>query len=308
MAYDQYDLFAETDEYLTRQKFTTVREKRFYPSEASVKYFNKYGEQETAGGCLRASYFRLSGEFQAGPPNPRTEYIFAQGKIIEQWLVEKWKEMGIWVNNNIKFINEEFNVSGEIDVLLREPYSGELYGIEVKTFYGYAGEKEIIGNKSQKGFPKMNQLLQTLVYLYTFRDRLKTFRMAYFARDSVKRRTFKIELHEEDGHFYPKVDGEVIRSFTVESIFQRYKELATHIENKTIPPRDYELVWSADKIEKEYSRGNIGKTKYEKWKKGKLKAYEQPGDWMCSYCNFKNICYGVTETVPEEESSEEQTD
>ncbi len=306
-SYDKYDLLGETDEFITRKKFSTTREKRFYPSEASVKYFDEFGELTTAGGCLRASYFRLSGDYARLPNEPRTEYIFAQGKIIEQWLIDRWKEMGIWVDNNIKFINEEYNISGELDVLLREPTDGKLYGVEVKTFYGYNAEKEILGNKSTKGAPKLSQLLQTLIYLYNFRDRLSSFRMVYFARDSVKRRTFKIELHEEDGLFYPKVDGEVMREFTINSVFARYKELQNYIDKKEVPPRDYELQYPDEKIEKRWAQGRIAKTKYEAWKKGKLKKYEYIGDWMCNYCAFKNICYGddaIPDTVTEDDSNE----
>lgn len=307
MSTDHFDLFEATDTWLTRPKFSTTREKRFYPSEASVKYFDSFGDLTSAGGCLRASYFRLTGDFPRAPNESRTEYIFAQGKMIEQWLVDKWKEMGIWVDNNVKFINDEFNISGELDVLLVEPNSGTLFGVEVKTFYGYMAEKEILGNKSQKGFPKMNQLLQTLVYLYTFRDRIKYFRMAYFARDSVKRKTFLIELHEEEGIFYPKVDGVVLKSFTVNGIMERYKLLKQYVDTKQVPPNDYELQYPPEKVESAFKKGKVSKTKYDKWKKGKLGKFEYVGDWECNYCPYKNICWGVDSPLPSEETEEADT-
>lgn len=289
--YDTYDLFQHTDEHLTRPKFRAEREKRFYPSEASVEYYDEHGDKVVEGGCLRASYFRLSGEFEGTPFDARTEFIFMQGKKVEDMLIDVWKEMGIWVDNNVKFVDKEHNISGEIDALLVEPPDGTIYGVEVKSFYGYFAEKEIFGNKSTLGKPKISQLLQTLIYLYHFRDRIPYFRMVYFGRDSVKRRTFKIELEQEGETFYPKIDGVVWRSFSVNDIYARYEKLQEHVDNKIIPPNDYELMYSDAKIEDFYKKGKIAKTKYEKWKNGKLGPNEVIGDWQCSYCRYKNECW-----------------
>lgn len=278
--YDNYDLFQATDQHLTRSRFHTESSRHFYPSEASVVLFDEHGDRVVKGGCLRASYFRLSGEFERAPYDARSEFIFLQGKAVETMLIDLWKEMGIWHDNNVKFLDSENNISGELDAILVEP-SGQLYGTEVKSFYGYYAEKEILGNKSQKGFPKMSQLLQTLIYLNHFEDRLPYFRMVYFARDSVKRRTFKIELLHEGDIKYPIVEGEVIRQFSVNDILDRYRQLRQYLDMHQVPPNDYELQYPNAKIEDFYRKGKIAKTKYEKWKTGKLKSYEHIGDWMC---------------------------
>jgi hypothetical protein len=301
--YDSYDLFGATDEYLTRPKFHTDREPHFYPSEASVQVHDEHGDLITHGGCLRASYFRVSGAFTGTPYEARTEYIFAQGKIIEQWLIDRWKEMGIWVGNNIKFLDREHNISGELDVILAEPPSGQLYGAEVKTFYGYMAEKEIFGDKRTKGFPKMSQLLQTLIYVNHFEEKLPYFRMLYFGRDSVKRCSFKVELHHEGNIKYPKVEGIVLKQFSMNDVLDRYKLLQTHIANNTIPPNDYELQYPSHKIEDFFKKGKVAKTKYEAWKKGSLKRYETVGDWQCNYCRYKNECWGQQAATPPEEDS-----
>jgi hypothetical protein len=115
--------------------------------------------------------------------------------------------------------------------------------------------------------------------------------MVYFGRDSVKRRTFKIELEHEGDGTYPKVEGEVVRSFTVENILDRYRLLQQHLDNQNVPPNDYELRYSDNKIRDYYSKGKIAKTKYEKWEKGKLKDHEIIGDWNCSYCRFCHECW-----------------
>lgn len=292
MSYDQYDLFAETDKHITRKRFKTTRNASYYPSEASVQMYDETGDLVTIGKCLRAAYFRLSGEFEATPPDARAEFIFAQGHAVEDILVGLWKEMGIWVANSVKFVIPDINVSGELDGILMEPGSQQTYGVEVKSFYGYHAEKEIMGNKYQQGNPKWSHLLQTLVYLWHFHDKgLPYFRIVYFARDSVKRRTFKVELHKEGDSFYPKVEGRVIKSFTVNDIIARYKKLDEHVKNGVIPSGDFELQYSDEKIERLFAAGKVAKTKYEKWKKGKLKDYEYIGDWECSYCPYKNVCW-----------------
>jgi hypothetical protein len=290
--YDSYDLFEAMDRHMTRPRFRAARSKFFYPSEASVVYTDGHGDRKVDGKCLRAAYFRLSGDFQGADHNARTQYIFGQGNSVEKSLIQIWKEMGVWIDNSVKFYDYENNISGELDAILAQPPDGKLYGVEVKSFYGYHSEKEILGNKYQKGFPKMGQLLQTLVYLNHFRNKgLEFFRMVYFDRGGCQRRTFKIELHEEGENLYPKVEGEVIRSFTVNDILARYSELAHHLEMGTIPPADFELQYSDAKIHDYARKGKVAKTKYEKFKSGKLKLHEKIGDWECSYCQYKETCW-----------------
>lgn len=293
MSYDNYDLMKATDEHIVRPRFQAERERRFYPSEASVQIRDEHGDLVVHGGCLRASYFRLSGAFEGTPYDARTQWIFKQGDSVEAMLVEQWKQMGVWVENSVKFVDQENNISGELDAILAEPPSGQLYGVEVKSFYGYQAETQLFGNRKIKAFPKMSQLLQTLVYLNYFEESLPYFRMVYFARDSVKRRTFKIELQHEGPVKYPKVEGEVVRSFTINDILDRYRRLQTHIDSNTVPPPDYELQFPAAKIRDYHDKGKISDSKFSKWESGKLKKHEHVGDWQCSYCRFKEVCWGT---------------
>jgi len=276
---------------MTRPQFKAEREMHFYPSEASVQAYDKHGDMVTYGNCLRKSYFRCSGEYEGSPYDARTQFIFAMGNAVEDLLVEQWKQMGIWVANSVKWINKETNVSGELDAILREPGTGQQYGVEVKSFYGYFAEKELFGNKSQKGFPKMGQLLQTLCYAEHFRDRLPYFRLAYFGRDSVLRRTFKIELQDEGDVTYPVIDGEPLKSFSMNDVTARYKKLADCLETKTVPPGDFELRYPDWKVEDFFKKGKVAKTNYEKFKKGKLDKNKPLGDWECNYCQFKQVCW-----------------
>jgi hypothetical protein len=290
---DSYDLWAHLDEHITRKKYEQPSSGFFYPSEASVVLTDEHGDRKVEGGCLRSSYFRLSKEYEGTPNDARSEWIFMMGKTVEQEIINYWKEMGVWVANNVKFNDPVNFISGELDAILSEPGNGQLYGVECKTFYGYHAEKEIMGNFKTPGFPKMSQLLQTLVYVNHWEDKgLPYFRMAYFARDSVKRRSFKVELHHEGEIKYPKIDGVIVRSFTMNDVLARYQELKHYIDTKTVPPGDYELQYSDAKIEDYFTKGKVSKTDYEAFKKKKLKKYEYIGDWNCNYCRMKEICWG----------------
>lgn len=159
-----------------------------------------------------------------------------------------------------------------------------------KSFYGYNATKEICGNTKQTGAPKTSQMLQALVYLYCFRDRFPYVKMVYYARDSGDRAEFDLTLVSEgEGKTRAAVNGVIDTRFYIENILNRYRELEQYVAFGQIPPNDYEVEWSDEKVEKRYALGEVGKTTYEKWQKGK----EKIGDWQCrGYCAFRDICWG----------------
>ncbi len=288
---DHYNLFEHADQFVTREKFTPERDRsHFYPSEASVKYYDEHGDLTVAGTCQRAAYFRIVGGYEKAPFDAYTEWIFKMGNEVEKMLTNTFKEMGIWVDNSVRFYDEENNISGELDVLLREP-NGVIYPAEIKSAYGYFAEKEIFGNKSQEGKPKLGQLLQLLVYLNYFKDDFSYGRMIYFFRDSTKRKTFKVGLEYEGNIIYPKVDDKVMRSFTINDMLNRYKELGEFVDTKTVPPKDYQLQYPPNQIKDFYAKKKISKTKFANWQNGKLKPYEYVGDWQCNFCRYKKSCF-----------------
>lgn len=292
--YDTYNLFEHVDRYMTSPRFSAPsRGQHFYPSEASVKYTDG-GEEFVAGSCLRKSYYRLKHGSERGSVSARGAHIMTHGRNIEDSLTEIFKQMGIWRANSVRFKDEVYNISGEIDCVLVEP-DGTEYGAEVKTAYGYMAEKEVIGNNYQAGKPKASHLLQTLIYCWVFRERLPFFRLVYILRDSCSRRTFKVELHEQDGLHYPKIDGVVTTKFTIEDVLNRYKELEYFLEAEIVPPRDFELEYTDEKAERLYALKKLSKSKYEKH--FAPRKPQKAGDWECSYCDFKRFCW-----TPEVES------
>lgn len=284
------NLIQLTDDHMTRSGLRFPRGQYMYPSEASIKFIDQHGIQRTEGGCHREIYYKnyLSGV--GAKSTPYQEWIFALGKAVEQILVEQYKQMGILVANNMKFQDVEKHLSGEIDVVVRDPETNELIVAEIKSFFSYNATRDICGNTRVKGSPKVSQLLQTLIYVdmgmkYNLFSKGK---MVYYARDSGSRNEFNIELAKDGKATRPVIDGVIDYRFTMEDIYERYNILWEHLQNKTLPPRDYEFCYSPQKIEQLNTIGDIGKTAYIDYKKSPTKC--PIGDWKCRYCAFPMQC------------------
>jgi CRISPR/Cas system-associated exonuclease Cas4 (RecB family) len=298
-----FDLVGATNNFLCRPSFRGHSDCHLYPSEASVVVTDEFGDRVVHGGCLRAGYYRCTGE-EAIPFDARSKSIFELGNSVEDMLVDDWKEMGIFVANSVRFQNLEYNLSGEIDAVLRNPETDLPFGVEIKSFYGYFATTEIFGNKSKTGKPKMNNLLQTLVYAKEFKDKLDHFKLFYEDRGDGSKKSFDIrvvptELEDTSIVYRPEIDGEIITDFTVDDIYARYEQLNRCILQGTIPDRDYELYFSNERIERDHQNGKISDSKFNKFKRvskrdGSVRYIEKdrPGNWNCSYCKYKSLCYG----------------
>ncbi|RLF68145.1 MAG: hypothetical protein DRN26_00305 [Thermoplasmata archaeon] len=287
-----FDLVRATREFRCRGKFRGHAPHSFYPSEASVVIQDENGQKKVLGGCIRAAYFRCTSQDRR-KRDDRSQTIAELGKAAEDMLVEDWKRMGIFVDRAVRFENRDFNIRGEIDVVLREPDTGTLFGVECKSIYGYRADAEVFGNSRRIGRPKVNHLLQTLVYTSEFMSRLAYFKMYYIDRGDGQEGQFDISVQttEEDGKTVKVglIDGEEIKLFTVDDIYGRFTELKQYLDKNITPAPDYELYYSDGKIEFLHQTGEISKSKYEKFrKKGES---ERPGDWQCRYCNYKDICW-----------------
>lgn len=285
----KFSLINATDEHMTRKLFSLPRGSHHYPSEASVKWTDRYGIERVAGQCLRAAWLRATGKGIPASFDAYTQWIFSLGKAVEEILVEQWKQMGIWVANNVKFYDKEKNISGELDVVVRDT-EGKLVCCEIKSFSGYNATKEIMGNKSVAGHPKTSQLLQCLIYVDLCQKLgiLDYAKLVYYSRDSALRREFDVVLIDEGDTKRPVIDGAIDYRFTMKDIYKRYEELDEYIKNDIMPPRDYEMIYPKEKILKLNSVGEIAKTKFADWQKNPEK--NPIGSWHCSYCGFKSFC------------------
>jgi len=141
----------------------------------------------------------------------------------------------------------------------------------------------------------MNHLLQTLVYKYEFPE-LECFKLVYMGRDKARRIAYEVKLVQDEVDnkiiHRPEVEGTALLDFTMEDVLQRYVELDAAIKAKTPPPKDFELKYSDQKIEKLHQDKKLSTLKYNKWKKCKSSTHRDwPGDWQCSYCPFNALCW-----------------
>lgn len=291
---EKLNLIRLTDEFLTReQSLTEERLPHFYPSEARC-----IDEQTGAvlGHCLRSSFYRLCALPYSDPPSARFHYIFMLGNLVEQFMIDRWKEMGIWIADGVPFHDHELNVSGKVDCFIRNFYERkQILGAEVKSFYGYYATNQIMGTRNSPGSPKIDQLLQTFYYAERYSHRgIPGFKMAYIARDSVKRREFNVvpvvtSVGGEIQRTRPAVDGTIYHNISIEGLRESYYLLDKALREDTLPRRDYQKVYSKDVVEAKYRVGDISKSAYGDWKRNS--TTNPLGDWQCSYCWYCTHCY-----------------
>lgn len=290
-----WSLLEETNSYIQKPP---IIEREFsdtcYPSNASA-FVNKGGISVLEGACNRAMFYRLTKVPITNPSGIYSAYINEHGKYLEEMLVAKWKEMGIWINNNVKFFTEKhgFPLSGEVDAFIRHPKCinpkpKDLYLIEVKSFYKYFKKVELIGNKTKKGYPAYNNLFQIMLYLdYYASFGITKGKLVYTSRDEATQAEFDIKLVSVGGKTYASVDDEVDTGFCFEDIINRYKDAWRSYKANDLPPRDFKLYYDEHDVEKMYAAGQLTKTKYNDFMSGK-----QTGAWQCSLCYYRDHCWG----------------
>jgi len=289
-----FNLIKATEAHISKGKIRGKNSIHYYPSEASVKIKNPDGTVKILGNCLRKSYLRCIGA-EAGEKNRDNNFSAELGNACESYLIEKWKEMGIWEGDHVKWYDSTYNISGELDAILKQP-AGAYFGVEIKTIHHYKQETEIFGNSRVIGKPNDRHLLQTVIYKYEWPE-LEYFEMFYLHRGSGRHTTYRITLIQDelaDGKVVhrPMVEGHVIMDYTVEDIFDRYQLLDDCIKNKVVPPADFKYKYEKEEIEKRWKNKDISKSKYDLWKKTRSKSSSNwPGDWECRYCPYTNLCF-----------------
>ena len=279
------ELIKTIDKYLENPYNKRVSRKRrgFYPSESSCIVRNEYEEDIVIGNCLRLVYWASRAIKQTNPMTARGVRITQYGKLIEQFEIEKYKELGIWRGNNIKFFNEKRKISGEIDCLIFDSLLNKIIGIEIKTGYGYKFRKDVLGNAYKKGKPKLEHLLQTMLYIDYFN---LPFKIIYIDRGNAARGEFNIILNK-DGT--PNIDGKNHKNgLSISGYTSRLEKLEGHLENSTLPRRDFQLQYTQERIEFLYDSGRLNKTQTKEFEKNKK---IDMGDYQCGYCSYQDYCW-----------------
>jgi hypothetical protein len=302
------------------------REIALYPSEASALALNEYGEEVVLGGCIRKSWFRnkaqriehhkeisFIGDIETDLFSPQEMWKFAVSSKTEEAIREESKRAGIYHGHSHRFeyrpaVSEEQEAShglplirGEVDLIVKEaPDSENLVGIEIKSITGYYGQKQVFGVKNRAGTwtlqpePKDNQLLQAILYAYYFcvlNKTYKFFKLMYLSRENGQRIEFDIDLVPHNGKHRVFINKEPYRYFLyAEDIVDRYILTHSYIMKDELPPRDFDLLYSQDKISTLAARGKLSKTDMAIFN-SKGPSGIKKGDWSCGYCPFKSMCY-----------------
>lgn len=330
-----FNLWDLLDETISKERPPSDREVALYPSEASALVTNEYDEVIPIGGCIRKAWFRNKLQREERDKDFQTEAIdqilkdgfppnqlwkFAISNKTEDLIADICEKAGILKKQGHRFKhyidmgddNEypDGYISGEVDILIAVPGEepGEFLegGLEVKSITGYHGQKMVFGHRSSRTLihpePKVEHLLQSILYAYVFREELNFFKLIYLSREDGRRIEYNITF-EKNHNIKNKLDAGEKRhrvyvngkpykyELYAEDIFDRYKELQQYIIDDIIPPRDYDLQYSDEKLKLLYERDLLSKTDKQIYEKGKK---VKKGDWMCAYCSYSDNCYTST--------------
>lgn len=254
-----------------------------HPSSASCVIRNEYGEDQIVGSCLRQVFWEHRGIKRTNPMSARGARICAYGKAIERFEVEQYKQIGIWRDNNVKFINPKYNVSGEADCIVFDKNTNKLRGVEVKSGYDYKFRSQVLGTPTRPGKPKYEHLLQTMLYVDYFKF---PFSIVYVDRGNAARMEYDVTLNP-DGT--PSIDDKKLSNgLSIPRCVARFKELDVMLEDNTIPKRDFQLKYSKEKLDILSNSHRLRKKQAEEFDKS---GDTDLGDWQCSYCSFKDYCW-----------------
>jgi hypothetical protein len=162
----------------------------------------------------------------------------------------------------------------------------EIIAIELKSVGGYAQTKGTVDGYPLN--PKPQHLLQVGAYLDYFYAHpifpIKEVWICYIARCTGRTNMFCVTLDE---YRQILVDGKQQQIFT-DMIRSRYEKLAEALNTHQLPERDYMLQYDKETLQALADKGELSKDAMAKLKKGKPVT---KGDFQCSYCNFRTLCW-----------------
>jgi hypothetical protein len=275
-----YEILAEHFEESKRvpRKHDTV-----YPTQSSTFITHKkYKKLE--GKCMRASYYNCMGVQEAEDVSVKSSLIFKIGDYTEEMLLDILKKKELLDDSQTKFYNEKYGISGRVDGIFN--YNGRRIGLEIKSIGGNNDwtNNQIWGSKWNDPFPKWQNLFQTLIYLYAFKDEIDEFVLLYIRRDICEIKEFLISLQPKNKKIYACIDGKIDERFCIDDILERYKILREYVAEKKLPPREYSKVYNPSDIKTYVSLGVISKRQGEKF------TSEPFGDFECRYCGYSEMC------------------
>lgn len=302
------------------------RQTSLAPSAASTVVKTQTGDTKVVGACHRQQFYRLKNFIpDAGAQNIDWALSALIGDKLHDLLVELIDVYGVQlglqkITREHSIYEASIKLSGRSDLLLWDYNRNEPIGVEIKSIGEYKAKKAIEA-------PIEEHVLQSVLYLDFYnkaipegQKKITKWYIWYVSRTenwSIKSKShgsdftmmwdYLVEL-DNGVPIITLSDGTKQRweDYSIKNIYDRYKKLYDQVEANTIPPRDYEIIYSDEKIVGLYKAGLIekkgDKELIEKWldkgaPAGKLKV--QMGDGECMFCEYKKLCWeGVQNTTP----------
>lgn len=288
----------------------------FHPSSASVETESETGK-EVIGSCHREQYYRLTEEPTTNVGEPDYAISAAIGDKVSELIVQLIDTHGFKMGLQRLAVEHSFydpriNVSGRCDIIAWDFTTNEPVGIEVKSVGEYKASKTMDA-------PSDEHIMQAVIYLDYYRTFIpagqiipKKWYIWYCSRTenySIKSKKHGSPFTMLWDYFITLEDNgtPVIHSHAksvrmphlgVTKIHERYKRLEGYVAAKALPPRDYDLSYSPEKITTLYKSDKLtrkaDKEVIEKWLNkgapaGKLKI--EMGDFECKMCPWQDKCW-----------------
>lgn len=294
------------------------------PSSASTIVKDSKGNSRVVGACLRQQYYKIK-DFVPDEGDKNIDWTLSalMGEKMHDLLVDFIDvfgfEMGLQkLTREHSIYDSVIKLSGRCDLIVWDHTNKEPVGIEIKSIGEYKAKKAVEQ-------PIDEHVLQSVVYLDFYnrnipegQKKITKWYIWYVSR--TENWTIKSKSHNSDftmlwdycielDNGVPIItltDGSKQRwtDYSIENIYKRYNDLHTYLSANSLPPRDYEILYSEEKITGMYQNGLISKKGdsevIDKWLKkgappGKLKI--TMGDSECSFCEYQKLCWeGTTST------------
>lgn len=246
---------------------------RHNPSSAMA---NSSGKR--VGACMRAVWYKAK-QTDESNPRPLTAKLAAGfGNAIHSWFaakLQKSKKLAVVPEAPGRVTVDDLSkeISFRLDGLIT--HRGELGGLELKTVTYYK-MKSMMEKQEYGVFGK--DLLQIITYFAT-NEALNWFGLVYLCRDTGQSSEFHI--WKQDEKMYIKCitgdnSAKEITGLSFPEIHKQWKALEKHIDEDTIPKRDFRVVFKDD-----------GSITDQRMKAG----YKYTSDKECLYCSWRTLCW-----------------
>jgi hypothetical protein len=208
-------------------------------------------------------YHRWIGTPPTNPLKPEKYVMFNAGRMMELALINKLGDIVIAKQERVEFETHSIKVSGYIDAKTKDAI------LEIKTYYGYHQEKELI-----EGKPKTSYLKQLAIYMYpTDLDRGY---LLYFERGNGNMYEFILE-RKTDVLFRC---GDI--EFNLDDVFRKWSFLYyNHIIPRREPQPEFKYKYPIESV----NWKALPKSELEKV----LTGQKVIGDWQVLYSPYKDL-------------------